>query len=82
MEDASDHSGLFLIPFAKSTDRFAVLIQLLHHAITVGQAAGRIAVDDTTDLAALDLRRKVAKKKRVHGALEADMQFVHRLRTR
>src|SRR5690606_1240109 len=78
MEDASDYPGLVLIHLAKSTDRFAALVQLLHHAIAVGQATGRIAVDDTTDLAALDLGSKVAKEKRVHGALEADVQFVHR----
>lgn len=78
IEDAPDHPSLLLIHLAKSTDRFAALVQLLHHAIAVGQAAGRIAVGDAADLAALDLGGKVTKEKRVHGALEADMQFVHR----
>nr|WP_231923362.1 hypothetical protein [Sphingobium cloacae] len=77
MENAADHLGLLLVDLPKSPNRLATLIEPPHDAIAVGDAADRIAFQDAADLPALDLGGKVAEKQRVHGAFEADMQFVH-----
>ncbi|MEN2990902.1 hypothetical protein WG926_21495 [Tistrella sp. BH-R2-4] len=73
-EDAPDDLGLSLVYGSIASDRFAVAIELLYDVITVGIAAARFAGFHAPALTSSRLVGQVLEEKRVHRALQADMQ--------
>lgn len=70
--------GLISIDLAETADRFAAFVELFDHAIAIGEATGRVAIQNTSTLAAPDLGGKIPQEQGVHGPLEAHVQFVDR----
>ncbi|MDQ7251656.1 hypothetical protein Q8A70_28470 [Rhodospirillaceae bacterium R-7] len=74
-EDALHDRGLVRIDLAKAADRLSVRPKAMHHAIPIGQPAGRAAALDLAPLPASDLFGQVLQEDGVHRALEADVEF-------
>lgn len=74
-EDAPHDGGLRGDNLAFAAHQIAVRTELLDHRVAISDAAGGEPGTRSAELAAQGFCRQVFQEQRVHGALEADMQF-------
>lgn len=74
-KDAADDICLIWVDLAVASDRFAVRVEFLDHAVAVAKTTARFAIFDAAAHAAMGLGREILEEQGVHRTLKADMQF-------
>src|SRR5262249_39557733 len=75
IKDPRDDRRLGLVDLTSPGGYLTMSIDLAQHVIAIAEAATRAALLDPAAQAAAGLGREVLEEKRIHGALEADMQL-------
>jgi len=74
-EDPAHHVRFFIVDGALAPDGLAGIVRGLHHIIAVAEPAAGAAPLDAAPKPAVGLGHEVLEEKRVHRALELDVEF-------